>query len=151
MNKNSSPAVAQGNKVVGKPARRPNISRPSNPRFSSGPCTKPPGWQLSVLDNAWLGRSHRAADGKAKLKQAIDLTAEILGVPSDYKIAIVPASDTGAVEMAMWSLLGERPVEMLAWESFGAGWVTDVAKQLKLENVTLHQADYGQLPDPDPG
>ncbi|WP_420857265.1 phosphoserine transaminase [Marivivens marinus] len=121
-------------------------ARPENPRFSSGPCTKPPTWNLAALGDAPLGRSHRAAVGKAKLKEAIDLTAEILGVPSDYRIGIVPASDTGAVEMAMWSLLGERPVEMVAWESFGAGWVTDVVKQLKIE-ATAHTADYGDIVD----
>ena len=108
-------------------------ARPANPRFSSGPCTKIPGFSLDMLADAPLGRSHRAAVGKAKLKEAIDLTREILGVPADYRIGIVPASDTGAVEMALWSLLGARPVEMLAWESFGEGWVTDVVKQLKLD------------------
>ena len=108
-------------------------ARPANPRFSSGPCAKIPGFSLDLLSDAPLGRSHRAAVGKAKLKQAIDLTRSILGVPAEYRIAIVPASDTGAVEMAMWSLLGARPVEMLAWESFGEGWVTDAVKQLKLD------------------
>ena len=107
--------------------------RPVNPRFSSGPCAKIPGYSLDMLQGAPLGRSHRAAVGKDKLKQAIDLTRDILGVPDGYRIGIVPASDTGAMEMAMWSLLGARPVEMLAWESFGEGWVTDVVKQLKLE------------------
>lgn len=121
-------------------------ARPVNPRFSSGPCAKPPTWKLSDLDHAWLGRSHRAAGGKAKLAQAIEGTREVLGIPDDYRIGIVPASDTGAVEMAMWSLLGARPVEMLAWESFGAGWVTDVSKQLMLD-ATIRTADYGQLPD----
>ena len=106
--------------------------RPANPNFSSGPCAKRPGWSLEALDDAALGRSHRAKIGKTKLEQAIDLTREILQVPADYRIGIVPASDTGAVEMALWSLLGERGVDMLAWESFGAGWVTDVVKQLKL-------------------
>jgi phosphoserine aminotransferase len=125
---------------------RPDI-RPNNPRFSSGPCTKPPEWQLGDLKDAYLGRSHRSAEGKARLKLAIDTTHEILELPTDYRVGIVPASDTGAVEIALWSLLGQRPVEMLAWESFGAGWVTDVTKQLKLDHVTLHQADYGQLPD----
>ena len=105
-------------------------TRPANPRFSSGPCAKIPGFSLSMLSDAPLGRSHRATVGKAKLAEAIDLTREILGIPADYRIGIVPASDTGAVEMAMWSLLGARPVEMLAWESFGEGWVTDVVKQL---------------------
>ena len=121
-------------------------ARPANPRFSSGPCAKIPGFSLAMLADAPLGRSHRAAVGKAKLKRAIDLTREILDVPADYRIAIVPASDTGAVEMALWSLLGARPVEMLAWESFGAGWVTDVVKQLKLDaKVTV--APYGRIVD----
>jgi len=124
-----------------KPAKRP-----ANARFSSGPCAKPPVFTLDSLSNAALGRSHRAAVGKAKLKEAIDLTREILGVPEDYRIGIVPASDTGAVEMAMWSLLGERPVEMVAWESFGAGWVTDAVKQLELD-ATVHTADYGDIVD----
>ncbi|PLS22910.1 phosphoserine transaminase [Neptunicoccus cionae] len=121
-------------------------ARPQNPRFSSGPCTKPPTWSLDALRDAPLGRSHRAAVGKDKLKAAIETTREVLGVPADYKIGIVPASDTGAVEMALWSLLGARGVTMLSWESFGAGWVTDVTKQLKLD-VTHLNADYGQLPD----
>ncbi len=126
---------------VAKPA-----ARPANPRFSSGPCAKIPGYDLSMLSDAPLGRSHRAAVGKSKLKQAIDLTREVLGVPADYRIGIVPASDTGAVEMAMWSLLGQRSVEMLAWESFGEGWVTDVVKQLKLD-ATVRIAPYGQIVD----
>ncbi len=121
-------------------------ARPANPRFSSGPCTKIPGFSLDMLSDAPLGRSHRAAIGKAKLKEAIDLTREILGVPTDYRIGIVPASDTGAVEMAMWSLLGARPVEMLAWESFGEGWVTDVVKQLKLD-ANVQKAPYGEIVD----
>jgi phosphoserine aminotransferase len=121
-------------------------ARPANPRFSSGPCAKIPGFSLNHLADAPLGRSHRAAVGKAKLKQAIDLTREILGVPADYRIGIVPGSDTGAVEMAMWTLLGARPVEMLAWESFGEGWVTDAVKQLKLDaKVTV--APYGRIVD----
>ena len=120
--------------------------RPANPRFSSGPCAKIPGFSLDMLADAPLGRSHRAAVGKAKLKEAIDLTREILGVPADYRIGIVPASDTGAVEMALWSLLGARPVEMLAWESFGEGWVTDVVKQLKLD-ATVKKAAYGEIVD----
>ena len=120
--------------------------RPANPRFSSGPCAKLPGFTLDMLADAPLGRSHRAAVGKAKLKEAIDLTREILGVPADYRIGIVPASDTGAVEMALWSLLGARPVEMLAWESFGEGWVTDVVKQLKLD-AKVQKAPYGQIVD----
>lgn len=121
--------------------------RPANPNFSSGPCAKRPGWSLSKLEDACLGRSHRSKPGKAKLAQALALTRSVLGIPDDYKIGIVPASDTGAVEMAMWSLLGERPVDMLAWESFGSGWVTDVIKQLKLDNARKIEADYGQLPD----
>jgi phosphoserine aminotransferase len=121
-------------------------ARPANPRFSSGPCAKIPGFDLTLLRDAPLGRSHRATVGKAKLKRAIDLTREILGVPDDYRIGIVPASDTGAVEMAMWSLLGARPVEMLAWESFGEGWVTDVVKQLKLD-AKVQVAPYGQIVD----
>jgi len=121
-------------------------ARPANPRFSSGPCAKIPGFSLAMLADAPLGRSHRAAVGKAKLKRAIDLTREILDVPADYRIAIVPASDTGAVEMALWSLLGARPVEMLAWESFGAGWVTDVVKQLKLD-AKVSVAPYGRIVD----
>ncbi len=121
-------------------------SRPTNPRFSSGPCAKPPTFALEALADAPLGRSHRAAVGKAKLQAAIDKTRAILGVPDDYRIGIVPASDTGAVEMAMWNLLGERPVEMLAWESFGAGWVTDAVKQLKLDAV-VRTADYGEIVD----
>jgi len=125
---------------------KPDI-RPQNTHFSSGPCSKRPGWTLDALSDAALGRSHRAKVGKAKLKQAIDLTRDILEVPADYRIGIVPASDTGAVEMALWSLLGERGVDMLAWESFGAGWVTDVVKQLKLKDVRKLEAGYGELPD----
>lgn len=121
-------------------------ARPANPRFSSGPCAKFPGYSLDLLADAPLGRSHRAAPGKAKLKAAIDQTRAILGVPADYRIGIVPASDTGAVEMAMWSLLGARPVEMLSWESFGEGWVTDAVKQLKLD-ATVRKAPYGQIVD----
>ena len=122
-------------------------ARPANPRFSSGPCAKIPGWTPDTLKSAFLGRSHRASEGKARLKRAIDLTRQILQVPEDYLIGIVPASDTGAVEMAMWSLLGQRGVDMLAWESFGEGWVTDVIKQLKLPDVRLIRAPYGELPD----
>jgi len=121
--------------------------RPENPRFSSGPCAKRPGWSLDALSNAPLGRSHRAKIGKEKLARAIQLTREVLQVPDDYRIGIVPASDTGAVEMALWSLLGERGVDMVAWESFGSGWVTDVVKQLKLDDVRRIEADYGKLPD----
>jgi phosphoserine aminotransferase len=123
------------------------VSRPSVPHFSSGPCAKRPGWSLSALTDALLGRSHRSRVGKAKLKLAIDLTREVLEVPADYRIGIVPASDTGAVEMALWSLLGALPVTMLAWESFGEGWVSDVAKELKLKQATVLKAPYGQLPD----
>jgi phosphoserine aminotransferase len=125
-----------------KPSRRPAI-----PHFSSGPCAKRPGWSLQVLTDAVLGRSHRSKAGKAKLKRAIDLTREILELPADYRIGIVPASDTGAVEISLWSLLGARPVTMLAWESFGEGWVTDVTQQLKLKDVTVLKAPYGELPD----
>jgi len=121
--------------------------RPVTPHFSSGPCAKRPGWSLQALTDAALGRSHRAKIGKAKLKRAIDLTREILEVPADYRIGIVPASDTGAVEMAMWSLLGQRPVTMLAWESFGEGWVSDAIKELKLKDATVLKAPYGELPD----
>ena len=121
-------------------------TRPANPRFSSGPCAKPPTFDLMKLSGAPLGRSHRAAVGKSRLKTAIESTRDILGVPADYKIGIVPASDTGAVEMAMWNLLGARKVEMLAWESFGAGWVTDVVKQLKLE-AEIKTAEYGEIVD----
>src|SRR6202451_3378086 len=121
--------------------------RPAIPHFSSGPCAKRPGWSLQALTDAALGRSHRAKIGKAKLKRAIDLTGEIPGGPAGYKIGIVPASDTGAVEMALWSLLGARPVTMLTWESFGEGWVSDVAKELKLKDVSILKAAYGELPD----
>jgi len=121
-------------------------ARPVNPRFSSGPCAKIPTYNLDLLADAPLGRSHRAAVGKEKLLAAIEGTREVLGIPADYKIGIVPASDTGAVEMALWSMLGARGVEMLAWESFGAGWATDVTKQLKLDAV-VKKAEYGQLPD----
>ena len=121
-------------------------ARPANPRFSSGPCAKIPGFSLDLLSDAPLGRSHRAAVGKNKLAQAIDLTREVLEVPAGYRIGIVPGSDTGAVEMAMWTMLGARPVEMLAWESFGEGWVTDAVKQLKLD-ATVRKADYGKIVD----
>src|SRR5271156_1295689 len=121
--------------------------RPAIPHFSSGPCAKRPGWSLQALTDAALGRSHRAKLGKGKLKRAIDLTREGLQVPADYRIGIVPASDTGAVEMALWSLLGGKPVTMLTWESFGEGWVSDVAKELKLKDVTVLRAPYGELPD----
>ena len=121
-------------------------TRPANPRFSSGPCAKPPTFELSKLADAPLGRSHRVAVGKAKLKGAIEGTREVLGIPADYRIGIVPASDTGAVEMALWSLLGERKVEMVAWESFGPGWVSDVVKQLKID-AEVKVADYGHIVD----
>ncbi|MFZ1727743.1 MAG: phosphoserine transaminase [Albidovulum sp.] len=121
-------------------------ARPVNPRFSSGPCAKIPGYSLDMLAGAPLGRSHRAGVGKSRLAEAIELTREVLGVPDGYRIGIVPASDTGAVEMALWSLLGARPVEMLAWESFGEGWVTDVVKQLKID-ATVRRAPYGEIVD----
>src|ERR1700737_1390418 len=121
--------------------------RPVVPHFSSGPCAKRPGWSLSALTDAVLGRSHRSKIGRAKLKRAIDLTREVLEVPPDYRIGIVPASDTGAVEMALWSMLGARPVTMLAWESFGEGWGGDATKDLKLKDVTVLKAGYGELPD----
>jgi phosphoserine aminotransferase len=121
--------------------------RPTVPHFSSGPCAKRPGWTPQNLNSALLGRSHRSKPGKAKLKRAIELTREVLQVPADYRIGIVPASDTGAVEMALWSLLGPKPVTMLAWESFGEGWVSDVVKELKLKDAKLLRAPYGALPD----
>jgi phosphoserine aminotransferase len=121
--------------------------RPAIPHFSSGPCAKRPGWSLQALTDAALARSHRAKLGKGKLKRAIDLTREILEVPADYRIGIVPASDTGAVEMALWSMLGARPVTVLAWESFGEGWVSDVQKELKLKQLAVLKAPYGELPD----
>ncbi len=121
--------------------------RPVNPRFSSGPCVKRPGWSVNHLKQAFLGRSHRSKHGKALLKRAIDQTKELLEIPTDYRVAIVPASDTGAVELALWSLLGARGVDVLAWESFGSGWASDIKNQLKLENTRLLQVDYGELPD----
>src|SRR6266498_4843749 len=121
--------------------------RPLSPHFSSGPCAKRPSWNFLALTDALLGRSHRSKVGKAKLKRAIDLTREVLEVPAGYRVGIVPASDTGAVEMALWSMLGARPVTVLAWESFGEGWVSDVTKELKLANVTVLRAAYGELPD----
>jgi phosphoserine aminotransferase len=121
--------------------------RPVVPHFSSGPCAKRPGWSLQNLSGAFVGRSHRSKSGKARLKRAIDLTRDVLQMPADYRIGIVPASDTGAIEMALWSLLGAQPVTMLAWESFGEGWVNDVAKELKLKNLTVLRAPYGELPD----
>ncbi len=122
-------------------------TKPSRPFFSSGPCAKRPGWSLDALDGALLGRSHRAKNAKARIRQVIDESKELLGLPEGYVCGIVPASDTGAIEMAMWSLLGARGLDICAWESFGSAWVTDVVKQLKLENVNRHEADYGKLPD----
>ncbi len=122
-------------------------NKPENPLFSSGPCSKRPGWSLESLDQALLGRSHRSKPGKQKLGEAIDRTRDVLQIPDDYRIGIVPASDTGAMEIAMWSLLGERGVDLLAWESFGSGWINDVVNQLQLKDVTRLEADYGQLPD----
>ena len=123
------------------------VLRPENPHFSSGPCSKRPGWALENLSDAALGRSHRAKIGKSKLKEVIDRTRDVLGIPADHLVGIVPASDTGAVEMALWSLLGARGVDMLAWESFGQAWITDVRKQLKLDDVREFTAPYGELPD----
>ena len=128
--------------TVAKPA-----ARPARPQFSSGPCVKRPGWTPDILAKAFLARSHRAKEGKARLKLAIDKTRALLGLPPDYLCAIVPGSDTGAFEMAMWGLLGARGVDVLAWESFGSGWVTDIVKQLKLKDVRVLEADYGKLPD----
>src|SRR6266403_3117122 len=128
--------------TAAKPALRPNV-----PHFSSGPCAKRPGWNAQNLKDAALGRSHRAKIGKAKLKLAIELTREVLEVPAGYRMGIVPASDTGAVEMSLWSLLGARPVTTIAWESFGEGWVGDIVKELKLKEVTKLHAPYGDIPD----
>lgn len=128
--------------VLDKPTKKPN-----NPHFSSGPCSKRPGYDVSALDTSTLGRSHRSSVGKTALQKACEQTAELLQLPSGYRVGIVPASDTGAVEMALWSLLGQRPVDVLAWESFGRGWMTDISKQLKLDDVRLLEADYGLLPD----
>lgn len=125
---------------------QPNV-KPANPNFSSGPCAKRPGYDVSQLDLSVLGRSHRAKVGKDALKRACLDTAKVLGLPEGYRVAVVPASDTGAMEMAMWSMLGERPVDVLYWESFGQGWATDINKQLKLDNVRTLSADYGELPD----
>jgi len=125
---------------------KPNV-KPSVPNFSSGPCAKRPGWSLAALSGALVGRSHRSKEGKAKLAEAIERTRAVLGVPADWRIAIVPGSDTGAVEMALWTMLGQRGVDLLAWESFGSGWVTDVVKQLKLKDVRTLEAPYGSLPD----
>jgi len=135
-----SEAIAAGADV--RPAKP--LTKPDRPNFSSGPCAKPPGWSAARLDTSALGRSHRSRTGKAKLAEAIDRTHALLELPGDYRLGIVPASDTGAMEMAIWSLLGPRPVTMLAWESFGSGWVTDVAKQLKLD-ADIRTADYGAI------
>src|SRR5579864_1788080 len=135
-----SEAIAAGADV--RPAKP--LTKPDRPNFSSGPCAKPPGWSAKRLDTSALGRSHRSGTGKAKLAEAIDRTHALLKLPGDYRLGIVPASDTGAMEMAIWSLLGTRPVTMLAWESFGSGWVTDVAKQLKLD-ADIRTADYGEI------
>lgn len=126
--------------------QKPSV-KPNNPKFSSGPCAKRPGWSVSGLEDAWLGRSHRAGGGKAKLKEVIDRHVTLLGIPEGYRCAIVPASDTGAVEMAMWNLLGQRGVDMLGWESFGLDWIKDVTDQLKLNDVRVFKAGYGQLPN----
>ena len=128
--------------MTAKPA-----TKPQNPCFSSGPCAKRPGWSLSALEGAFLGRSHRAAEGKAKLKEVIDRHRAVLGIPADYRIGIVAGSDTGAIEMAMWSMLGQRGVDVLGWEVFGLDWIKDITAQLKLEDVRIFKADYGQLPD----
>ena len=125
---------------------KPNM-RPARPDFSSGPCAKRPGWTPQALSDAATGRSHRSKLGKKKIVEAVDRTRALLGIPADYRIGIVPASDTGAFEMAMWSLLGPRPVDVLAWESFGAGWVTDIVKELKLKDVKTLKADYGKIAD----
>jgi len=121
--------------------------RPRNPNFSSGPCAKRPGWSPAVLNDALLGRSHRAAPGKARLAEVIERSRALLGLPDDYLLGIVPGSDTGAVEMALWSLLGARGVDVLAWESFGSGWARDAARQLKLDDLRVLRAEYGALPD----
>ena len=126
---------------------KPNI-KPNHPYFSSGPCSKRPGWSLNALSDAFLGRSHRAKTGKAKLNEVIIKSKQVLELPDDYFVGIVPGSDTGAIELAMWSLLGERPVEVCGWETFGLTWVKDITKQLKLQNVTTHQTStYGEIPD----
>jgi phosphoserine aminotransferase len=123
------------------------VARPANPNFSSGPCAKRPGWRVEVLASAFVGRSHRAKEGRSRLKLAIDLSADMLGVPDGYVCGIMPGSDTGAFEAAMWTMLGARGVDVLAWESFGAGWVTDAVRQLKLGDVRVMESDYGELPD----
>ncbi|MBT3397124.1 MAG: phosphoserine aminotransferase, partial [Alphaproteobacteria bacterium] len=125
---------------------KPTI-RPQSPAFSSGPCAKRPGWSPDILTDALVGRSHRSTEGKARLNEVIDLTRSVLGIPADWRIGIVPASDTGAVEMALWSLLGPRGVDVLAWESFGLGWGADITKHLKLDDTRIMTAPYGALPD----
>jgi len=123
------------------------VRKPTNPNFSSGPCRKRPGWSLQALDGAALGWSHRSKEGKAKLREVIDLTRAVLEIPADYRIGIVPGSDTGAVEMALWGLLGPRGVDVFAWESFGGDWVIDITNELNLEDRRVFQAAYGDLPD----
>ena len=127
-------------------AQRPSL-RPKNPCFSSGPCAKRPGWGVQSLSEAFLGRSHRSKEGKARLRRAIEETREILRIPEGYRVGIVPGSDTGAMEMALWSLLGERGVDVFAWESFGKGWVSDIVRELKIKDVRVYEAGYGDLPD----
>ena len=122
-------------------------TRPARPHFSSGPCAKRPGWSVDGLADAMTGRSHRAGPAKARIQEVSDRSRAILGMPNDWKLGLVPGSDTGAVEIALWSLLGARGVDLVAWESFGSGWVSDVVKQLQLEDVRKHEADYGELPD----
>lgn len=129
-----------------EPINKPQ-EKPANPNFSSGPCAKRPGWSLDALKDAYTGRSHRASGPKARLKEVIEKHRELLGIPADYKIGIVPASDTGAFEMAMWSMLGERGVDCFAWESFGSGWLADIQKHLKLNDVNAYESGYGELPD----
>src|SRR5262249_25837358 len=140
-------AFCRSRDVRGGPPGMKPAARPKNPQFSSGPCAKRPGWSLGRLEAACVGRSHRSAEGKAKLAEVIDLSRKVLGLPADYRLGIVPGSDTGAVEMALWSLLGARGVDVLAWESFGKGWLADVVQQLKLKDVRSFEADYGAIPD----
>ncbi len=125
---------------------KPNL-KPNNPNFSSGPCAKRPGWKIENLINANIGRSHRSAEAKAKLKLVIDKSKELLNLPNDYVVGIMPASNTGSLEAALWSLLGQKGVDILAWENFGKDWVQDVVKQLKLTNINVHDVDYGEFPD----
>jgi Phosphoserine aminotransferase len=125
---------------------KPSV-KPANPRFSSGPCTKHPGWSMADLENAPLGRSHRAKVGKDRLMEVIEKSKKLLGIPDDYVLGIVPASDTGAMEMAMWSLLGPRGVDVFAWESFSKDWVSDCKNQLKLKDLNIYISDYGKLPE----